>query len=244
MNVEAPISAVDRTERTETGVERHENHGEKPASAGENYNNRGSKMIIEGKSVASQGLGGTALGLGAGALGVQLLNGGLNGILGGWRNNGNAGVAEMIGVLAGAMMANGGCRNHEEAVTRHELEQEKELALKDSEIALLKSEKFTDAKILEASNVLLGRIQNIEARLGAIDVQNQATQDAIVQVKSDLCLRLANEAEKRACNDNALANYMNATFYPKMVAGVTTGTDTTAQSTYNPVRDCCNGRAA
>lgn len=203
-------------------------------------------MTIDGKNVASQGLGGTALGLGAGALGVQLLNGGLNGILGFGRNNGNAGVAEMIGALAGAMMANGGgCHGHD-AVTRHELEQEKELALKDSEIALLKSEKFTDAKILEASNVLLGRIQNLEAQIGAMNVQNQATQDAIVQVKSDLCARIANEAEKRACNDNSIVNYVNATFYPKQVANVTTGDTTVAQSVYNPIPGCggCRGGSA
>lgn len=239
------MQTTDTTTRPDTDGERAETNGLKTASAEKINNNRRSAMTIDGKSVASQGLGGTALGLGIGALGVELLNGGLNGILGGWRNNGNAGIAEMVGMLAGTMMANGGgCRGHD-AVTRHELEQEKELALKDSEIALLRSEKFTDAKILEASNVLLGRIQNIEARLGAIDVQNQATQDAIVQVKSDLCLRIANEAEKRACGDNALANYANATFYPKMVAAVTTGTETTAQSTYNPVQSCeCNGRAA
>lgn len=239
------MQTTDTTTRPDTDGERAETNGVKTASAEKINNNRRSAMTIDGKSVASQGLGGTALGLGIGALGVELLNGGLNGILGGWRNNGNAGIAEMVGMLAGTMMANGGgCRGHD-AVTRHELEQEKELALKDSEIALLRSEKFTDAKILEASNVLLGRIQGIEARLGAIDVQNQATQDAIVQVKSDLCLRIANEAEKRACGDNALANYANATFYPKMVAAVTTGTETTAQSTYNPVQSCeCNGRAA
>lgn len=231
-------------EHTATAGETTETHGAKPAYAGENNNiRRSSSMTIEGKSVASQGLGGTALGLGIGALGVELLNGGLNGLLG-W-GRGNAGISEAVGAIAGAMLANGGCRNHPDIVTRHEMEQEKELAIKDSEIALLKSEKFTDAKILEASQVLLGRIQSIEARLGAIDVQNQATQDAIVQVKSDLCMRLANEAEKRICGDNALANYVNATFYPKMVAEVTTETTTTPQATFNPVQNCdCNGRAA
>lgn len=231
-------------EHTATAGETTETHGAKPAYAGENNNiRRSSSMTIEGKSVASQGLGGTALGLGIGALGVELLNGGLNGLLG-W-GRGNAGISEAVGAIAGAMLANGGCRNHPDIVTRHEMEQEKELAIKDSEIALLKSEKFTDAKILEASQVLLGRIQSIEARLGAIDVQNQATQDAIVQVKSDLCMRLANEAEKRICGDNALANYANATFYPKMVAEVTTETTTTPQATFNPVQNCdCNGRAA
>lgn len=30
-------------------------------------------------------------------------------------------------------------------------------------------------------------------------------------------------------------NYMNATFYPKQVADVTTGTTTTAQTLYNPL---------
>lgn len=231
--------------RPDADWERAETNGLKTASAEKINNNRRSAMTIDGKNVASQGLGGTALGLSIGALGTELLNGGLNGILGWGRNNGNAGIAEAVGLLAGTMMANGGgCRGHGDAVTRHELEQEKELAAKDSEIALLKSERFTDAKILEASNVLLGRIQNIEARLGALDVQNQATQDAIVQLKSDLCMRLANEAEKRACGDNAIVNYANATFYPKMVANVTTGTDTTAQSTYNPVQCDCNGRAA
>lgn len=228
-------------EQTSTAGERPEIHSGKPAFAGETNNNRRSAMTIDGKNVASQGLGGTALGLGIGALGVELLNGGLNGILGGGRNN-SAGI---MAAIAGAMAANGGNRNREELVTRHEMEQEKEISAKDSEIALLKSERFTDAKILEASNVLLGRIQNIEARLGAIDVQNQATQDAIVQVKSDLCMRLANEAEKRECGDNAIVNYANATFYPKMVADVTTGTTTTKQSTYNPVQNCgCNGHAA
>lgn len=200
-------------------------------------------MTIDGKNVASQGLGGTALGLSIGALGAELLNGGLNGILGWGRNNGGAGSAEVLAAIAGAALANGGeHRNHEDIVTRRELEQEKELAAKDSEIALLKSERFTDGKILESTNVLLGRIQNLEARLGAIDVQNQATQDAIVQLKNDLCMRLANEAEKRACSDNSIVNYVNATFYPKQVANVTTGDTTVAQSVYNPIPGCGGSR--
>ena len=128
-------------------------------------------MTIEGKSVASQGLGGTALGLGIGALGVELLNGGLNGLFG-W-GRGNAGIPEAVGAIAGAILANGGCRNHPDIVTRHEMEQEKELAIKDSEIALLKSEKFTDAKILEASQVLLGRIQSTVACCGTFLAQQR-----------------------------------------------------------------------
>ena len=35
--------------------------------------------------------------------------------------------------------------------------------------------------------------------------------------------------------DNTIVTYTNATFYPKMVADITTGTGTTPQSTYNPL---------
>lgn len=52
------------------------------------------------------------------------------------------------------------------------------------------------------------------------------------------------EAERRCCGDNSIVNYANATFYPKMVADVTTGTGTTAQTLYNPLPkcgECCNG---
>lgn len=39
----------------------------------------------------------------------------------------------------------------------------------------------------------------------------------------------------RQCADNSIVNYVNATFYPKMVADVTTGSTTTAQTLYNPL---------
>ena len=42
----------------------------------------------------------------------------------------------------------------------------------------------------------------------------------------------------RCCADNSIVNYANTTFYPKMVADVTTGTGTTAQTLYNPLPDC------
>ena len=46
------------------------------------------------------------------------------------------------------------------------------------------------------------------------------------------------EAERRCCADNSIVTYANATFYPKMVADVTTGTTTTAQTLYNPLPKC------
>lgn len=82
-------------------------------------------------------------------------------------------------------------------------------------------------------------------------VHNQKTEDSFVLAQSDLhavkheleC-QIRNEAEKRCCGDNAIVNYVNATFYPKRVADVTTGTTTTAQDTFNPIPRCgcgCNG---
>nr|DAN87951.1 MAG TPA: hypothetical protein [Caudoviricetes sp.] len=50
---------------------------------------------------------------------------------------------------------------------------------------------------------------------------------------------IAMEAERRSCADNTIVNYVNATFYPKQVADVTTGTTTTASSTYNPLACYC-----
>ena len=46
------------------------------------------------------------------------------------------------------------------------------------------------------------------------------------------------EAERRCCGDNSIVTYANATFYPKQVADVTTGTTTTAQTLYNPLPKC------
>ena len=50
---------------------------------------------------------------------------------------------------------------------------------------------------------------------------------------------IAIERDKRECGDNAIVGYTNATFYPKMVADVTTGTTTTAQMIYNPLQCGC-----
>ena len=64
-----------------------------------------------------------------------------------------------------------------------------------------------------------------------------ARQD-IAAVESRLNGKIAMEAERRCCADNAIVNYVNATFYPKQVADVTVGTTQTAQTLYNPIPDC------
>ena len=54
-------------------------------------------------------------------------------------------------------------------------------------------------------------------------------------LNNELKCDIAMERKERKCVDNAIVNYVNATFYPKMVADVTTGTATTAQKLYNPL---------
>ena len=60
----------------------------------------------------------------------------------------------------------------------------------------------------------------------------------VASVKQECMSAVAQEAERRCCGDNSIVTYANATFYPKMVADITTGTGTTAQTLYNPLPKC------
>jgi hypothetical protein len=169
---------------------------------------------------------------------------GTAGFLMGTGNGCNGGI---LGNLLGGNRNNCGC-NEDHLVNRYELAMEKELAAKDSKIALLESTIFTDKKSLELYQYIDGQLTDIRGQLCAQAVHNQRTEDsfALAQadlkaVKQDLECKINREAERRCCNDSAIVNYVNATFYPKMAADVTTGTATTAQTLYNPVASCGKG---
>lgn len=158
-----------------------------------------------------------------------------------------------FGTVAGAILPNlFGARTvsecHDPAdkpITRYEMELNQSNAAKDSEIALLKSNIFTDQKFAELNDRYSARFTNIEERLARQAVHNQKTEDSfalaqadLMAVKNELKHDIALEGERRCCGDNAIVRYVNATFYPKMVAGVTTGTETTAQDTFDPLPKC------
>lgn len=84
-------------------------------------------------SVASAGVGGAGLGLGIAGTALALLN--------------NGGLGNILG---------GGCNN--QYATKTDLAYAQELARKDSEIALLKSEQNTEVKMAEVYDRLLTRI--------------------------------------------------------------------------------------
>ena len=190
------------------------------------------EMNHEGHKYASRGQGnaGVALGSVGTALGGLSLLGGLGGL---------------TGILGGARM---GCGDNV-PVTRYDLTQVQELQNKDLEIARLNTEVklrdstiYTDQKNLELYKYIDGRFREFEGAIAQQAVINQATKDSVQLVQERLeCAKMdckdaiARECEARKCADNTIINYVNATFYPKMVADITTGTTTTAQTTYNPL---------
>lgn len=192
---------------------------------------------------ASKGVAGAALGTGIGGLALGVLNGGLGNILGGtgWNAYGN-----------GWNNGNGWSGCHENTpVNRYEMGLTQELASKDAAIALRDANTYGDQKLLEVYKYFDGQLKDVRDTLCVQAVTNQKTADSFALAAADLAAakrelsdKIALEAERRCCADNSIVNYSNATFYPKMVADVTTGTATTAQLLYNPIPDCgcCCGK--
>ena len=182
---------------------------------------------------ASKGLGVTGATLGGVGAGLGVLNAlGGSGLLGNLLGIGNPGMY---------------CSDNM-PVTRYELGLEQSNAAKDAEIALLKANTYQDQKALELYKYVDGELREIRAVQAQQAVHNQRTEDSFVlarqdiaAVKAELSCQIDAERKARCCADNAIVNYANATFYPKMVADITTGTTTTAQTLYNPLPNCgCN----
>ena len=161
-----------------------------------------------------------------------------------------AGGPVLAAMSGGARAAAAECsENH--LVNRYEAGQAARIAELETEVKLRDANTYTDQKMLEMYQYTDGRLRAMEAESAAQKVLNQRTQDSFALAQADLAAVKAElkgdirmEAERRCCADNAIVTYTNATFYPKMVADITTGTGTTAQSTYNPIPKCggcCNG---
>lgn len=160
-------------------------------------------------------------------------------------NNGNGGG--LLGNILGTNCNNGPMvvDSNSMPVNRYELDKDQTIAELKSQIALRDANIYGDQKLLEVYKYFDGELKGVRAELCNQKVHNQRTEDsfALAQsdlraVKNELECQIRNEAEKRCCGDNAIVNYVNATFYPKMVADVTTGTTTTAQMTYDPLPNC------
>ena len=136
-------------------------------------------------------------------------------------------------------------------VNRYEAAQAARIAELETEVKLRDANTYTDQKILEVYKYFDGQNREFAEELCRQKVHNQRTEDSfllarqdIAAVKAELEGQIEAERKERCCADNSIVNYVNATFYPKMVADVTTGTTTTAQTLYNPLPKCgpcCNG---
>lgn len=181
---------------------------------------------------ASKGIAGTGLGLGIAGTALGLLNGGL------------FGARNAMATPAAETAFSGNCSQNM-PVNRYELELQQQIAAKDAQIALRDANTYGDQKMLEMYKYIDGQLKDIRSTLGTQAVHNQRTEDSFVLVrqdlqcvKNDLTRQIEIESERRCCGDNSIVTYANATFYPKMVADVTTGTGTTAQTLYNPLPNC------
>lgn len=190
----------------------------------------------------SKGATGAALGTGIAGLSLGVINalgngGLLNGLLGGTCCGGAARGCGAVQTICSDDMP----------VTRYDAQKDAKIAELESKMALRDANTFTDQKFADLNDRYNERFRTIEQELARNAVKQQATDDSILLVnerlecaKSNLMERLCREIDDRKCGDNTIVNYVNATFYPKMVADVTTGTTTTAQTVYNPLPiQCC-----
>jgi hypothetical protein len=163
---------------------------------------------------------------------------------------GSAGLASFLGInaqnlLNGFGWGNGwgnrnGCVSPADMpVTRYEMAMQNELASKDSKIALLEANIFTDGKITETYKELRGMIAGLQDFAARQAVQNQAFSDSFRDVQKDIDYKVNLEAERRSCADCKIVNYVNSTFAPKLITDYGAGTTSAAAQVYNPLGCGC-----
>lgn len=208
-------------------------------------------MELERKSsgVAKAGLTTGIIGTSLGTLGILGAGGNALGNLMG--RNGFCGSQPVVVMNEGYPA--GGCCSEDHYVNRYELGLQQQIAEKDSQIALRDANTYNDQKMLEMYKYVDGRFREFEATFAAQAVNNQKTADDVARVQANLdccCNRLedkiCDERRERKCADNTIVTYANATFYAKLISGITPSTAApTPQATFNPLpqnNDCCCGR--
>ena len=183
-------------------------------------------MEMENK-YASRGVAGTGLGLGIAGTALGLMNGGGLGNLGNLFGFGKNGCGD------------------DHHVNRYEAALSARIANLEGDVKLRDANIFTDSKLLDVYKYFDGENKAIRAELANQAVKNAQIEgtfavigEKINATRNEFMCALNRERDERCCGDNAIVNYSNATFYPKMVADVTVGTTTTAQTVYNPLPNC------
>jgi hypothetical protein len=144
---------------------------------------------------ASKGLAGTALGLGIGGLGVNLLNGGLGGLLGG----GNC------------------CNSDNMPVNRYEASQSARIAELETEVKLRDANFYTLGEMGKLRDYVDGRFSRMEHELCEQKVYN-ATSTATISCISGQVAQLMNLTKLVIPNGSVCPGWGNVTVSPAAAA--------------------------
>ena len=157
----------------------------------------GNYTPVEKNEYASKGVAGSGLGLGIAGTALGLLNnGGLNGLFGNNRC---------------------GCNCQEQFVTRKEFELGQQLAAKDSEIGLLRADKYTDQKIVETYQNLQAQINALKENQYAVNLQQatlNATQTATITCMQQQIAQLQSLTKMVVPNTSVCPGWGNVTITP------------------------------
>ena len=176
---------------------------------------------------ASKGVAGTGLGLGIAGTALGVLNSDWGNFLTGGRNS-----------------CGDNC-----AINRYELNQSEIISKLQADVALRDANIYNDQKLLEVYKYFDGQIKDIRATMcendKALAVSNAKIEGTFAVLGEKLSAQhnefmcaINRERDQRCCGLAELTQYVNATFYPKMVDDITTAATTTAQTTYNPISNC------
>lgn len=177
----------------------------------------------------------------AGFAGINLRN-----LVGGLFNQGTfngMGLEAIMSMLIPMLLSMGFQRSEpacseDHCVNRYELELKQEIAAKDSKIALLEANTFTDGKMLEMYKYIDGELRGVREFICEQRVRNQGNADAIRELDKKIDYSVALEAERRKCADKSIVGYLNSTFAPKAVADYTAGSTSAVMQTRNPLCEC------
>lgn len=145
---------------------------------------------------ASKGVAGSGLGLGIAGTALGVLNGGLGNILG----TGMGGAC------------NNNCPSNQ-FINRYEMELENKIVNRDSEIALLKSNIYTDQKIADVYERLNGKIAGVEAAVNTQAVVNATMTGTIGCMQSQIA-QLQSLTKMVVPNTSVCPGWGNVTITP------------------------------
>lgn len=153
--------------------------------------------VEKSNDFASKGVAGSGLGLGIAGTALGLLNnGGLNGLFGNNRC---------------------GCNCQQQFITKAEFDLGQQLAAKDSEIGLLRADKYTDQKLIEVYEKLQAQINALKESQYAINLQQatlNATQTATISCLQQQVAQLQSLTKLVVPNGSVCPGWGNVTITP------------------------------